>query len=439
MGDKSKMHRKIADNKLMFIGIVVGILFWILEAAIHAVIFNHGRLIDEILAPNPHETWMRSLIVFLFIAFGIYAQFIVNTRKRAEERLQDSEARLRLILETVPSGFFMVDSDRKIVYWNKEAEEIVGLKAGEVIGKDCLEALHCDACKKGCSLFDDKVNKPIYGLECVLHVQGRDITISKNADILKDSRGHTIGGIESFVDITGRKQAEEELRKVNEELGDFANVVSHDLKTPITFIQGFSSFLLENYQDKLEERGRTCLERIEANALRMGALVTDLLALSKIGRVVSTFRDVSSVEIVRNVTSGLQDRLKANGIECVVTNDLPTIHCDGERIYQVFENMLVNAIKYMGDTKRPNIEIGYEDRAGFHEFYVRDNGIGIDPKYHRKIFERFHRLKEKDDEEGTGLGLAIVERIVNNHGGMVWVESEKGKGSTFYFTLPKAS
>jgi signal transduction histidine kinase len=245
--------------------------------------------------------------------------------------------------------------------------------------------------------------------------------------------------IQKHGDRRARKRAEEELRKINEELKNFANVVSHDLKAPIAHIQGFSLLLLEHYQEKLDEKGRTCLERIHVGARRMEVLVSDLLALSRVGRVVSSFRNVSSSEIVRKVTSGLTDRLKAKGIELVVPESLPAIHCDGERIYQVFENLLVNAIKFMGDTKDPKIEVGYEDRGDFHEFHVRDNGIGIDPKHHRKIFERFHRLKELEDEEGTGLGLAIVEKIVNNHGGKVWVESEKGKGAGFYFTLPKAS
>jgi signal transduction histidine kinase len=171
----------------------------------------------------------------------------------------------------------------------------------------------------------------------------------------------------------------------------------------------------------------------------MEVLVSDLLELSSIGRVVSTFQDVPSHEIVSHVTSGLQNRLKEKEIELVVAQNLPTIHCDGERIYQVFENLIVNAIKFMGDTEDPKIEIGNEDGETFHKFYVSDNGIGIDPKWHQKIFESFHRLKAIEDPEGTGLGLAIVDRIVNNHGGKVWVESEKGKGATFYFTLPKQS
>ncbi len=240
-----------------------------------------------------------------------------------------------------------------------------------------------------------------------------------------------------YGDRLARKEAEEELQKINEELKNFVHVVSHDLKTPITLIQGFSSFLLEGYQDTLDEKGRTCLQRINASARHMEALVSDLLALSKIGRVVSSFEDVSCGEIVGNVASDLKDKLHSSGIELVVAPNLPTIRCDGRRLRQAFENLLVNAIKFMGDTKNPKIEIGCEDEGEFLQFCVRDNGIGIDPQYHLTIFEKFHRLREIEDDEGTGLGLAIVRRIVNNHGGKVWVESERGKGSTFYFILPK--
>jgi signal transduction histidine kinase len=228
-----------------------------------------------------------------------------------------------------------------------------------------------------------------------------------------------------------------ELVKVNDELDNYVHVVSHDLKAPITYIQGFSSQLLENYQGNLDDEGRICLERINASARRMEVLVSDLLSLSRIGQVVSTFEKIPSFEIIKNVTSGLQDRMQDNGIELITADNLPSIYCDRKRIYQVFENLLVNAVKFTVSAESPKIEIGCKNGKDFHQFYVKDNGIGIDPKYYLKIFDKFERLKEIEDEEGTGLGLAIVNRIVNNHGGRVWVESQKGRGATFYFTLPK--
>ena len=238
-------------------------------------------------------------------------------------------------------------------------------------------------------------------------------------------------------EISERKRAEEELRKAHEELKGFLDVVAHDLKNPILGIQGFSVLLLKNYQERLGDRGRKYVDQIEANALQMGRLVSDLLSLSRIGKMPPHLRHVPSGEIVNKLSTSLQDRLQANGIELVIREDLPTIYCDATRIYQVFENLLVNAVKFTGRNKKPKIEIGCTDRGDSYEFYVKDNGIGIDPKYHGKIFEMFQRLKQTEDEEGTGLGLAIVDKIVKNHGGEVWVESEKGGGATFHFTLPK--
>ena len=238
-------------------------------------------------------------------------------------------------------------------------------------------------------------------------------------------------------EVTQRKRVEEELRKKNEELENFVSVVSHELKTPIIGLQGFSSRLLAHCPEQMDKKGRDYLQQIQTCATRMESFVAELLALARIGQVVSTFEEVSSFDIAKDVGSRLRHRLKKEGIKLIIADHLPTICCDGKRISQVLENLIVNAIKFMGDSKNPRIEIGYEDRGRFHQFFVKDNGIGVDPKHHKEIFDMFRQLKEIDDEQGTGIGLAIVSRILNSHGGKVWVESEKGKGATFYCTLPK--
>jgi PAS domain S-box-containing protein len=385
--------------------------------------------------------------------------------QRIEKILEQSEQRLGSIVESVPDIIYELDSNRKITFINKAVERLLGYSQKALVGKDILELVHPDDREKvryrmaerrktgvlarpedgeksRCRAVERRTKMGTDSLEVRLIRRDKvpvHVLITSAEGVYKEGRFlGTLGVVDIGKDITDRKQAEEELRKINQELKHFAHVVSHDLKAPITHIQGFSSVLLENYQEKLGDRGRRCVERIEANIRRMEVLVSDLLALSSIGRVVSTFKDVPSLEIVRNVTSDLEDRVNQKGIELVLPDNLPIICCDGNRIYQVFENLLVNAIKFMRETQNPRIEIGCEDKEGFHQFYVRDNGIGIDPKYQRKIFERFQRLKETEDEEGTGLGLAIVDRIVSHHGGRVWVESEPGKGSTFYFTIPAA-
>ena len=357
--------------------------------------------------------------------------------KRMEEVLRESEEKYSKLVENSLTGIY-IDQDEKIVFANNRLADIYRYPREELIGIESWRLVH----PEDRSLTDKTRARRLKGEEAPPEYEARGLTKDgetiwikrRNTSIEYKGRPAILG---NAVDITEQKQAEEQLRKINEELKNFVHVVSHDLKTPIISIQGFSSRLLKNYQEKLGEKGRVYLEHIKTSGRRMEVLVSDLLTLSKIGRVVSNLKDISSHEIVRNLTSDLQDRVKEKGIELVVAHNLPTISCDGERIYQVFQNLLVNAIKFMGDTESPQIEIGYADKGDFHQFSVRDNGIGIDPKYHRRIFDMFHRLKKIEDEEGTGLGLAIVDRIVTDHDGKVWVESEKGKGATFYYTLPK--
>jgi len=240
-------------------------------------------------------------------------------------------------------------------------------------------------------------------------------------------------------EIEERKRAEKELQEMNDEVKDFVRAVSHDLKNPIISVQGFSSRLLKHFGNELGKNGRAYVDHILANARRMERLVSDLLTLSMIGRLVPDLQDVSCEEIVREVFSSLESRINDKGVRVVIPENLPRLFCDRIRIYQVFENLISNAIKFVGDAKDPRVEIGYRDEGMLHRFFVKDNGIGIAPESHQAIFEKFCRLKEVKDEEGTGLGLPIVEKILERFGGEVWVDSEKGKGAAFHFTLPKTS
>ena len=234
-----------------------------------------------------------------------------------------------------------------------------------------------------------------------------------------------------------RKRVEQALRKKNKELESFAHAISHDLKAPIISVQGFSSLLLRHYGGQLDEKGRRYLEQIGTSGKRMERLIADLLSLVKTGKVTSCFRDVSSLQLVKEVEASLQPRLEEKGIDLSISDDLPTIRCDEQRMGQVLENLLVNAVKFMGDTQNPRIDVGYVDKGALHQFYVRDNGIGIDSTCHKKVFDIFRQLKEIKDQDGTGIGLAVVAKIIEGHGGKTWVESEKGQGATFYFSFPK--
>lgn len=234
------------------------------------------------------------------------------------------------------------------------------------------------------------------------------------------------------------KQSREEVETTagkNAELDSFVYSVSHDLKAPLVTIQGMAGVLLEDFAPQLPPEGRHYVERIQANAQQMERLILDLLALSRIGREAHASGPVHLAELIDEVLAGFAEPIGARGIK-VSQRDLGTLWGNRIQLEQVFGNLLGNAIKYLGDTPSPTVEIGSVDRGAFVECFVTDNGIGIDPAYHDKIFEIFQRLKEVD-APGTGVGLAIVKKIVDGAGGRIWVESAPGRGATFRFTWPK--
>jgi len=226
------------------------------------------------------------------------------------------------------------------------------------------------------------------------------------------------------------------LKEKNEELEDFVHTVSHDLKSPLVSIQGFATNLLKKYNDNLDERGRFYLERIQKNVEHMDQLICDLLALSRVGKLKDTKDPVDITQVIKEIKEELEPALKKKHIQLLIPDNLPVIFGYQTRIIQLFSNFITNAIKFIGNPPEPKIEILYHEDKDYYHFGVKDNGIGIDEQHHDRIFGLFQRLKETE-AEGTGIGLAIVKKIVDSHGGKVWVQSEKGKGCTFFFIIPK--
>jgi len=345
------------------------------------------------------------------------------------------------IVASIPSSLLVLDRDLNIKSVNRTYREIRGIGDDDVTGKNIREVFPGDLLEEGGLLqaFEEVVETgETRRLYDVKHVSSDhpekilNITVSGIRRAEEEEEEEDI--ILVIEDVTERARLAEEIRKKNKELESFVYTISHDLRAPVISIQGFSSILLSDFQDKLDDTGKRYLTRIRANVRQMEILIDDLLELSRIGRIAGAFEDVPSAEIIRDVLDVLGPQLKKRGIKVNVQSGLPVIHCKKTRIYQVFENLIQNSIKYMGDAESPVIEVGCKKTDGFHEFYVKDNGIGIDPQYHQKIFQIFQRLKEVD-AKGTGIGLAIVERIAEFHGGSVRVESEKGKGATFWFTV----
>ena len=223
----------------------------------------------------------------------------------------------------------------------------------------------------------------------------------------------------------------------NKELDDFTYIVSHDLKEPLRGVKAFTKLLMEEYSKKFDKEGKEYLQTISESSSRMTGLIEDLLNLSRIGRIKNIEPDVDFNELLLDVKKNLQYSLEEKKVELKIPEDLPRVTCDKIRISEVFSNLISNAVKYCKKDVKPVVEVSFSDKGNFYEFSVKDNGIGIEKQYHDKVFQIFQRLHAKGEYEGTGAGLTIVKKIVENHGGKIWVESEPGKGSTFYFTISK--
>lgn len=273
-----------------------------------------------------------------------------------------------------------------------------------------------------------------------LRKDGSEFPVEIRLSPMKTDEGILV--ISVIRDITERRAVEDTLRlqkklleeKVRE-MDDFVHVVSHDLKEPLRGIDAYAGFILEDYADRLDDEGKRYLNALRASALRMNHLIRDLLTLASISRKGSTRASVDLKKVVADVQHDLDFAIQQKGAEIRVGSNLPTVYCDPTQIREVFKNLLSNAIKF--NEKTPSVEISSREEGDFHHLSIKDNGIGIESRYTEQIFGLFERLHNQEDFEGTGAGLAICKKMVEGNGGKIWVESQPGEGSTFFFTLPK--
>jgi PAS domain S-box-containing protein len=239
-------------------------------------------------------------------------------------------------------------------------------------------------------------------------------------------------------ELIERQRLIHEMEVKNAELERFSYTVSHDLRSPLVTIRGFLGFMEKSVLGGDIASFQRDLQRVIKATDRMNQLLKDLLELSRIGRVLNEMKEVSFESLVRVALENVQGRIHEKNVSVQVQENMPIVFVDQPRMIEVLQNLIDNAAKYIGDQKSPEIEIGYEGRDvnNYHLFFVKDNGMGIAPEHHEKIFGLFNKLDM--DSEGTGVGLALVKRIVEFHGGRIWVKSEAGAGSTFYFSLPPA-
>jgi len=276
----------------------------------------------------------------------------------------------------------------------------------------------------------------------ILTPTGESRWLSDTSVEITDESGKAKGAIGIFQDITERKRIEAEresliaeLEKRNAELERFNYTLSHELKTPLVTIRGFLGFLEESVAKNNTEKIKSDIDRIAKATDKMHNMINELLQLARIGRIMNPPENVLFAEIVQMGLRAVESHIITQNIKIKIDPNLPIVHVDRPRLVEVLQNLIDNAIKYMGSQSAPTIHIGTRNDGNLQIFFIRDNGMGIDPVYHERIFGLFDKLDPLS--EGTGIGLALVKRIIMIHGGKIWVESEGlGKGSTFCFTLP---
>jgi len=227
----------------------------------------------------------------------------------------------------------------------------------------------------------------------------------------------------------------EDLERSNRELDDYAYVISHDLRAPLRTISAFSKFLMEDYSGKMDERDRDYLRRIIDASARMDKLTNQLLVLSRVGRKYLETEFVDLNKLMDEIKLDFELQVVERGAE-IITHELPTVNTQRVWMRQLLTNLICNGLKF-NKSPTPRVDVACEEREKDHLFSVKDNGIGIEEKFHERIFQKFQRLHSPDEYPGTGAGLAICRKIVEFFGGAIWVESRLGEGSTFYFTFPK--
>ncbi|WP_156428751.1 PAS domain S-box protein [Magnetospirillum sp. XM-1] len=370
----------------------------------------------------------------------------ITDRKRAEQRLRESEVRFRSVTQTAADAIISVNGQGDIVSWNVGAERIFGYAEAEVLGSNVTMILpeayrqrHEDGLRRAVATGD----APILGVPSLfegLRRDGQVFPVELTLSRWDMDNGAFFTAI--LRDVTERKMAEQELaertaelERSNAELQQFAYVASHDLQEPLRTVTSFLQLLRRRYDGALDDNAREYIHFAADGAARMHRLITDLLVYSRVSTHGRTFEKVKMEAVLDLVLTNLGAAIEEAGAE-ITRDPMPDVDADQIQMVSLLQNLVGNAIKYRAPGTVPRVHVGAVRDGENWTFSVQDNGIGIDPKYFDRVFVIFQRLHARGEYEGTGIGLAVAKKIVERHGGRIWLESEPGRGSTFHFTLP---
>lgn len=382
------------------------------------------------------EAFVNNEKIFVGIARDI------SELKKIQDQFKHNELRTKSILDNAVDAIITIDQNGIIQYANPSTKTLFGYDLEEITGENVKYLMpfpykneHDSYLKR----YSKTGNRKIIGF-------GREVNgQKKNGEIFPihlSVSESTIGSERFFTgiirDITELKAAEHEIKKANAELEQFAYIASHDLKSPLKNIRSLVGIIQEELKGNESTDIQEYCQHLSACVVKMENLISDLLALSSVGNQEVRFQAVDLKEEINALLNVLSINIKEANAKIIV-KDLPIINADPRLLDQVFQNLIQNAIKFKAPSKDPTVEIGCIDNEQNHRLYVKDDGIGIAPDYHEKIWKIFSRLHGDAEYTGTGIGLSIVKKIIDLHRGKIWLESEEGKGTTFYFDIPKVN
>ncbi len=357
----------------------------------------------------------------------------VHTERR------DTRDYLGAILNSAPDPVIAMDRRGFITYANAAVESQLGYAPSELVDKPiALFLQNAVDVERMLAAMQPAGEARDQNLE-LRRGDGSTASFSASVSALYRSDGQGLGSVAILRDVTERRRCETMLERKNTELEHWVNTISHDLRSPLVALLGFSRLLRQDYGEQMDDTGKHFLERIEQAARTMESLVHDLLELSRIGKPGERACMVDPRAVLLQIQAELKPRLDARSVLLALPDSPPLVYCDRTRLYQIFSNLIGNALDHMGPRAAPRIQIQIEEDQDAHRLTVRDNGKGIDPEHHQRIFELFHSLGHRPDgNRSTGIGLAIVKKIAETRGGSVSIESEPGRGTAFHVLLPKS-
>lgn len=371
--------------------------------------------------------------------------FDISDLKKTEEALRESEERFRTLIRSLHEGIWVLDKDDNTTFINPRMAEMLGYTEEEMLGKPVYSFTHSDAewQEKTAEFMARRKQGISEQIESeLLRKDGERVFALLETSPILDEDGNYTGSIAGIQDITERKLAEEQLKQTmaeldrsNKELEQFAYVTSHDLREPLRMMTSFSQLLEKRYKDKLDQTAGEYISFIVDGAARMQRLIDDILLFSRVTTRALPFEPVEMKRIMQDALENLRvsiDEKKAR----ITYKDLPVVQADPSQMVQILQNLIGNAIKFHREEEPPVVHVSARQEGKEWIFSVKDNGIGIDPDLFSRLFHLFQRLHPQDKYPGTGVGLAVTKKIVQRHGGRIWVESHPGQGSTFFFSIP---